>query len=68
MLEECGGLELLEQLVQHQNGNVSRKAHHILQNYFETDEHDNVFDSQLSSDEIQFAFATNGSFQGLDLC
>mmetsp|Transcript_13883 Transcript_13883/g.20967 ORF Transcript_13883/g.20967 Transcript_13883/m.20967 type:complete len:533 (-) Transcript_13883:56-1654(-) len=65
MLEECGGLDLLEACQRHENESVYEKAVDLLQKYFDNDEEDEEVDGfkapEVSEDANQFSFGTGFS-------
>lgn len=61
IVEECGGLDTLEELQRHENEEVYEKSVKILQNYFESEEDDGM-GMAPQVENGQFAFgATNGA-------
>jgi len=65
MLEECGGLDLIEDLQRHENEEIYDKAVNILKNYFESEEGDEEEDASLkpslNNNASQFSFGTMGA-------
>lgn len=66
-VEECGGLDLIEELQRHDNEEIYNKAVNILQIYFDTQEEDEE-DAQLqpavSQNNQQFQFGFNNGEGG----
>mmetsp|Transcript_3642 Transcript_3642/g.8635 ORF Transcript_3642/g.8635 Transcript_3642/m.8635 type:complete len:567 (-) Transcript_3642:324-2024(-) len=61
-VEECGGLDLIEDLQRHENEEIYNKAVNILQIYFDTqedDEEDHNLAPAVSAEGSQFAFGGN---------
>jgi len=56
IVEECGGLDKLEQLQGHPNTNIYEKARTIIESYFEVEEDENSQLIQLIKDSVQFTF------------
>jgi len=57
-VEECGGLDLLENLQRHDNEDIYQKAVRMLRDYFESTDADdsNYTDPVVSSDGSSFSF------------
>ncbi|GAB5355610.1 hypothetical protein AAMO2058_000220500 [Amorphochlora amoebiformis] len=66
-VEECRGLDYIEELQRHENEEIYNKAVNILQIYFETaeeDEDDEQLKPSVASDSQQFAFGFGGGKPG----
>lgn len=55
-VEECSGLDLLEELQRHDNEEVYEKAIHILRSYFESEEDDDDVQNAPAVNNNQFVF------------
>lgn len=62
IVEECGGVDQLESLQRHDNEDIYKKAVHVLQTYFESeDEEDDMsLAPKVSSSASQFTFGSSG--------
>eukprot|EP00465_Bigelowiella_longifila_P002861 CAMPEP_0185257044 /NCGR_PEP_ID=MMETSP1359-20130426/6106_1 /TAXON_ID=552665 /ORGANISM="Bigelowiella longifila, Strain CCMP242" /LENGTH=559 /DNA_ID=CAMNT_0027841925 /DNA_START=24 /DNA_END=1703 /DNA_ORIENTATION=- len=69
-VEECGGLDLIEDLQRHDNEDIYNKAVNILQMYFDTDENNDKSDDELApatggdGSQFQFGFGNNNNNSG----
>lgn len=60
MIEECGGVDKLEELQSHENIDVYKKALDVVERFFSADE-DAGLDEQVTSTEPGFHFTENNS-------
>jgi len=56
ILEECGGLNKLEELQEHPNNAIYEKARQVIETYFELEADENDHLIQLIKDNVQFSF------------
>lgn len=62
-VEECNGLDKLEGLQSHNNGEIYEKAHSILKTYFDQEEEDTGITPEVAGDGQQFHFGTENNNQ-----
>ncbi|KAI7906664.1 armadillo-type protein [Cokeromyces recurvatus] len=53
-IEECGGMEIIHQLQQHQNEEVYKKAYHIIDRYFSDEDADEMTEEMAPQQSFQF--------------
>jgi len=60
LVEECGGLDILEDLQRHENEEIYEKSVRLLQEYFESEEDDGMgMNPEVDQNTGQFAFGAN---------
>lgn len=59
MIEECGGLDKIEELQNHENEDVYKKALGIIENYFNEEVADDVVSSTSNGQAYDFSSGSN---------
>ncbi|KAI8638096.1 armadillo-type protein [Parasitella parasitica] len=59
VIEDCGGMELIHQLQSHDNGDIYKKAYHIIDRYYNDEDNGDMTDEGQGQAQHEFSFQPN---------